>query len=89
MPGGRPSPPIDSPASGCKGWHWKYLRQLSPNPLSEAGPIESEVRSQVCLRGYTYFYLPWRRYRINLEATGVTALGLAELPLTGSCWDDQ
>ena len=65
------------------------LRQLSPNPLSEAAPSESEVRSQVCLRGYTYFYLPWRRYRINLEATGVTALGLAELPLTGSCWDDQ
>ena len=57
------------------------LRQLAPNPLSEAAPNESEVRSQVCLRGYTYFYLPWRRYRISLEATGVTALGITELPL--------
>ena len=62
------------------------VRQLSPNPLVEANPNLAGVRSQVCLRGYTYFYLPWRRYRISLEPTGVTALGLAELPLEGSCW---
>jgi hypothetical protein len=42
--------------------------------------------TQVCLRGYTYFYIPWRRYRISLEESGVTALSLTELPLTGSCW---
>mgnify|MGYP000873755105 FL=1 len=62
------------------------VRQLSPNPLVEENPNLAGVRSQVCLRGYTYFYLPWRRYRISLEPTGVTALGLAELPLDGSCW---
>ena len=34
------------------------LRQLSPNPLGETTPDLSAIRSQVCLRGYTYFYLP-------------------------------
>ena len=62
------------------------VRQLSPNPLSESTPDLAAVRSQVCLRGYTYFYIPWRRYRVDLEPTGVNALGLAELPLEGPCW---
>jgi hypothetical protein len=47
---------------------------------------ETEV-NEVCLRGYTYFYLPWRRYRVTLDPSGVTALQLAEVPLTGSCWE--
>jgi hypothetical protein len=64
------------------------VRLLSPNPLSESEPILAGVRSQVCLRGYTYFYLPWRRYRVDLEPTGVTALDLAEVPLDGSCWQE-
>jgi hypothetical protein len=42
--------------------------------------------SQVCLRGYTYFFIPWQRYRISLDANGATALNLVELPLSGSCW---
>ncbi len=42
--------------------------------------------TQVCLRGYTYFYLPWRRYRIILDTSGVVALNLAELPLDQPCW---
>ncbi len=63
------------------------LRQLSPNPLAEAEPDLAGVRSQVCLRGYTFFYIPWRRYRVNLEPTGVTALDLMEVPLEGSCWE--
>lgn len=45
-----------------------------------------ERRAQVCLRGYTYFYIPWRRYRITLDHTGVTALNLTTLSLDGSCW---
>ncbi len=45
-----------------------------------------QPQAQVCLRGYTYFYLPWRRYRVMLDRTGVTALDIQELPLTGSCW---
>ena len=64
------------------------VRLLSPNPLSESEPILAGVRSQVCLRGYTYFYLPWRRYRVDLEPTGVTALDLVEVPLEGSCWQE-
>ncbi|MBP7964564.1 MAG: hypothetical protein KBG20_08990 [Caldilineaceae bacterium] len=42
--------------------------------------------TQVCLRGYTYFYLPWRRYRIILDTSGVVALNLTELPLDQPCW---
>jgi hypothetical protein len=43
-------------------------------------------QAQICLRGYTYFYIPWQRYRITLDRSGVTALNMARLPLTGSCW---
>ncbi|HQY89961.1 hypothetical protein [Caldilinea sp.] len=64
------------------------LRQLSPNPLGETTPDLTAIRSQVCLRGYTYFYIPWRRYRVSLEPTGVNALSITELPLNGSCWDE-
>lgn len=45
-----------------------------------------QPQTQVCLRGYTYFYLPWRRYRVILDRAGVTALNLQEVSLTGSCW---
>lgn len=45
------------------------------------------VVNEVCLRGYTYFYLPWIRYRVTLDPSGVTALQLTEVPLTGSCWE--
>ncbi|NJN83858.1 MAG: hypothetical protein HC802_17340 [Caldilineaceae bacterium] len=46
-----------------------------------------ESVSQVCLRGYTYFFVPWRRYRISLDPSGVTALSLDELSVDGSCWE--
>ena len=45
------------------------------------------VVNEVCLRGYTYFYIPWSRYRVTLDPSGVTALQLAQVPLTGSCWE--
>ncbi len=45
--------------------------------------------SQVCLRGYTYFFIPWRRYRITLDATGATAFSLEEVGLDGSCWEES
>jgi hypothetical protein len=48
----------------------------------------SRPLTQICLRGYTYFYVPWRRYRITLDASGTTALNLVERPLTGSCWEE-
>lgn len=64
------------------------VRQIQP-----AGEFDidtaNQVGSQVCLRGYTYFYLPWRRYRIDLDMSGVTALSLAQLPLNEPCWRDR
>ena len=60
----------------------RYIPLKVPDVL---GGID-KPQAQVCLRGYTYFYLPWRRYRVKLDQTGVTALNFQELPLTGSCW---
>jgi hypothetical protein len=61
------------------------VRQLQP--ASELDfDTANQVGSQVCLRGYTYFYIPWRRYRVDLDVSGATALGLVQLPLSTSCW---
>jgi hypothetical protein len=46
-----------------------------------------QPRAQVCLRGYTWFYIPWQRYLITLDRTGVTALSMQRLGLEGTCWD--
>jgi hypothetical protein len=67
------------------------IRRSRPDPEVSpgAGPGSSANAGetvQVCLRGYTYFYIPWRRYRITLDPSGVTALNLVELPLDGPCW---
>lgn len=64
------------------------LRRVTPESESESVFGVSEV-NQVCLRGYTYFYIPWQRYRITLDPSGVTALQLAEQPLEGTCWGDE
>ena len=63
------------------------VEPLDANALPVAANAEKS-RRRVCLRGYTYFYLPWRRYRIELEPSGVSAVkdGLTEIPLAGSCW---
>jgi hypothetical protein len=45
--------------------------------------------NEVCLRGYTYFFIPWQRYRISLDANGTTALSLEAMPLEGSCWPED
>ncbi|MEZ4615671.1 MAG: hypothetical protein R2867_09180 [Caldilineaceae bacterium] len=47
----------------------------------------NRVGGQVCLRGYTYFFIPWHRYRIDLDGIGRTALRLVELPLVERCWE--
>jgi hypothetical protein len=57
---------------------------VTRNPESLFGET---VVNEVCLRGYTYFYIPWQRYRVTLDPSGVTALQLAEVPLSGSCWE--
>lgn len=41
---------------------------------------------RVCLRGYSFFYVPWRRVYIDLDATGTYAIGGGVLPLTVECW---
>lgn len=45
-----------------------------------------QPQAQVCLRGYTWFYIPWQRYLLTLDRTGVTALNMERVGLTGSCW---
>ncbi len=47
----------------------------------------NRVGGQVCLRGYTYFFIPWLRYRIDLDGIGRTALRLEEVPLAEPCWE--
>lgn len=41
---------------------------------------------RVCLRGYSFFYVPWRRVYIDLDTTGTYAIGGGVLPLTVECW---
>lgn len=41
---------------------------------------------RVCLRGYSFFYVPWRRVYIDLDATGTYAIGGGILPLGVECW---
>jgi len=62
------------------------VHRLTPTTALE-NEAPTMVGSQVCLRGYTYFYIPWRRYRIDLDTNGVTALSLSQLPLTTQCWE--
>lgn len=62
------------------------IRTIVPEAATDTLFGDNPV-NQVCLRGYTYFYFPWLRYRITLDPNGVTALSLAEVPLEGSCWE--
>jgi hypothetical protein len=41
---------------------------------------------RVCLRGYSFFYVPWRRVYVDLDTTGTYAIGGGVLPLTVECW---
>ncbi len=66
------------------------LEDIRHTALEAGGelPFGEGSVTEVCLRGYTYFYVPWRRYRITLDPGGVTALSLHELSLEGSCWGE-
>jgi hypothetical protein len=71
-----------------------WVQRLALEDLRRSAPIDNPetvfgetVVNEVCLRGYTYFYVPWRRYRVTLDPSGVTALQFTEMPLTGSCWE--
>ncbi len=41
---------------------------------------------RVCLRSYTFYYIPWRRVYVDLDATGVITIGGGLLPLDQECW---
>lgn len=62
------------------------VRLLDADPSGDIDPV-NRIGGQVCLRGYTYFFLPWRHYRIDLDGIGRTALRLVELPLNEPCWE--
>lgn len=49
-------------------------------------PLPTGADWRVCLRGYSFFYLPWRRVYVDLDATGTYAIGGGILPLTVECW---
>lgn len=59
------------------------VKRVSPEQL--ASPNAPQL-NQVCLRGYTWFFIPWKQYRVDLDATGVTLVGLQELALDQPCW---
>lgn len=63
------------------------IREAPVEPGAAIGSQQDRPAQQVCLRGYTYFYVPWRRYRIDLESDGVTAVNLTEFPLEQPCWE--
>ena len=54
---------------------------------TDVAAAEAGLGNQVCLRGYTWFFVPWQRYRIGLDPSGATPLSLVERPLAGSCWE--
>ena len=66
------------------------VRAIGDGSRGEQVPGQEELAAtEVCLRGYTYFYLPWQRYRITLDTSGTTALNLERVPLGESCWRNE
>ena len=62
------------------------IRYAALQVPSALGGVD-QPRAQVCLRGYTWFYIPWQRYLLTLDRTGVTALSMQRLGLEGTCWE--
>ena len=59
-------------------------QRLQPDAPGLPPPTGPEWR--VCLRSYTFFYVPWRRVYIDLDATGALTIGGGVLPLDQECW---
>lgn len=59
------------------------VKRVSPQSIT-LDP-SSEI-NQVCLRGYTWFFVPWRHYRVDLDPTGITPVGMQEISLDETCW---
>lgn len=59
------------------------VKRISPQAIAEDSNPEV---NQVCLRGYTWFFIPWRRYRVDLDPAGITPVRMAEMSLDEKCW---
>ncbi len=62
------------------------LEDVKRTLIGEIGADINTPLNQVCLRGYTYFFIPWRRYRVDLDPNGLTPLALSEMGLEEKCW---
>ncbi len=62
------------------------VRRNAPSGQEALAAERSASGNQVCLRAYTYFYIPWQRYRIGLDPNGASPISMVPVPLRGSCW---
>ena len=72
-----------------RAWRW----QLQFRRFNDRRLVVEDVRlhpdgerHRVCLRAYTWFYIPHDRIYIDLEPAGVLATGGGVIPLSDSCW---
>ena len=72
-----------------RAWRW----QLQSRRLSDRRLIVEDVRlhpdgerHRVCLRAYTWFYMPYDKVYVDLDPAGVRATGGGVIPLSDSCW---
>ncbi len=72
-----------------RAWRW----QLQSRRFNDRRLIIEDVRlhpdgerHRVCLRAYTWFYIPYDKVYVDLEPAGVRATGGGAIPLSDSCW---
>jgi len=89
-----PQPDLPTPEqrlaiNAARDWRWQlHLRSFMDRRLAveDVRPAPDGKHQRVCFRTYTWFYLPYGRVYIDLDTTGVQAIGGAEIPLSESCW---
>ena len=75
--------------NAARNWRWQlHLRSFMDRRLAveDVRPTPDGQHQRVCFRIYTWFYLPYQRAYIDLDAPGVQAIDGAEIPLSESCW---
>lgn len=72
-----------------RAWRW----QLQSRRFNDRRLVVEDVRlhpdgerRRVCLRAYTWFYIPYDKIYVDLEPAGVLATGGGVIPLSDSCW---
>jgi len=89
-----PQPEVSGPdqrlvINAARDWRWQLrLRSFMDRRLAleDVRPSPGDEHQRVCFRIYTWFYLPYARTYIDLDAAGVRAVDGAEIPLSESCW---